>query len=178
MAHLPFVASLFFMAVRPRSIPFLVPIAIFFGPTPIHFLFGAFQPDGVGKGLFTLWLGGSLVYLAMRSSVMKFVPAVAISVCGAFGFTIFAHAGAEYELRLYPLLIAVFFGLVAATQSTHVLSSPKLGKSIGFFADYSFSLYLVPLHDHVRSVDDLLQQRDNRIRDRGPGFKSRRYRAG
>ncbi len=138
-----FVASLFFMAVRPRSIPFLVPIAIFFGPTPIHFLFGAFQPDGVGKGLFTLWLGGSLVYLAMRSSVMKFVPAVAISVCGAFGFTIFAHAGAEYELRLYPLLIAVFFGLVAATQSTHVLSSPKLGKSIGFFADYSFSLYLV-----------------------------------
>jgi peptidoglycan/LPS O-acetylase OafA/YrhL len=138
-----FVASSFFMAVRPKSIIFLIPIALFFGQTPIHFLFGAFQPDGVGKGLFLLWLGGSLVYLVMRSSVMRPFPAIAICVCGALGFTLFAHAGAEYDLKLYPFLIAAFFGLVAVTQSTHVLTSPKLVKSISFFADYSFSLYLV-----------------------------------
>jgi len=60
------------------------------------------------------------------------------------------------HLGLEPILLRAVYGLgyegdpalvdeqvIAATQSTHVLSSPKLGKSIGFFADYSFSLYLV-----------------------------------
>ena len=138
-----FVGSLFFMTMRPKSIPFLLPIALFYGQTPVHFLLGAFQPDGVGTGLFSLWLCGSLVFFLMRVQVVGFAPAVALGVCGAVGFTAFAHAGAEYEFKLYPLLAAAFLGLVAATQSTHLLASPRLKKSISFFADYSFSLYLV-----------------------------------
>jgi peptidoglycan/LPS O-acetylase OafA/YrhL len=138
-----FVASLFFMAVRPKSIPILIPIALFCGQTPIHFLFGSYQPDGVGKGLFALWLCGALVYLAMRSRVIRFFPAVALGVGGTAGFVLLAHAGGEYDFKLYPFLIAAFFGLVAATQSTHLFKSLKIKRSIGFFADYSFSLYLV-----------------------------------
>jgi len=138
-----FVASLFFMAIRPRSIPFLIPIALFFGQTPIHFLFGAFQSDGVGQGLFTLWLGGSIVYFFVRSCVTSVFVAAVLGLCGAIGFTIFTRAGAEYDMRIYPLLVAAFFGLIVSSQSGRLLTSPAIGKSIRFLADYSLSLYLV-----------------------------------
>jgi peptidoglycan/LPS O-acetylase OafA/YrhL len=138
-----FVASLFFMTTKPKSIPFLIPIALFFGQTPIHFLFGSFQADGVGQGLFTLWLGGSLVYFAARSSALHGFSTAALGVCCAIGFLALAHAGAEYDLRLYPLLVAAFFGLISTTQSIHLLTSPKTIKVIRFLADYSFSLYLI-----------------------------------
>jgi peptidoglycan/LPS O-acetylase OafA/YrhL len=138
-----FVASLFFMAIRPRSIPFLIPVALFFGQTPIHFLFGSFQPDGVGQGLFTLWLGGSLVYFLGRSSPVGFFLAAVIGACGAIGFIVFTHNSTEYDMRNYPLLVAMFFGLVVTTQSSHLLTSAKVKESISFLADYSFSLYLV-----------------------------------
>jgi peptidoglycan/LPS O-acetylase OafA/YrhL len=139
-----FVASLFFMAIRPKSIPFLIPIALFFGQTPIHFLIGAFQPDGVGQGLFTLWLGGSIVYLVARSSVTSVPLAAALGLCGTIGFTASSQTGSEYDMRIYPLLIAAFFGLVVCSQSGRLITSlPGMGKSIRFMADYSFSLYLV-----------------------------------
>src|SRR6185437_10745947 len=138
-----FVGALFFMARNLRSAPFLIPIAVFFGQTPIHFLFGAFQVDGVGKGLFALWLGGSLIYLALRSSTPNFTLGMIVGIGGIAGFVMTAHPGAEYNFKLYPFLAAVFFGLVAATQSTHLLASSKIERPIRFFADYSFSLYLV-----------------------------------
>ncbi len=138
-----FAGSLFFMATKPRSIPFLIPIALFYGQTPLHFLLGSFQPDGVGTGLFSLWLCGSSIFFLARLRVIGFTPAVALGVCGAAGFLALAHAGDEYEFALYPLLAAAFLGLVTATQSTRQLASPGLNKTIRFFADYSFSLYLV-----------------------------------
>jgi peptidoglycan/LPS O-acetylase OafA/YrhL len=138
-----FVASFFFMTVRLKSILLLIPIALFFGQTPIHFLFGSFQADGVGQGLFALWLGGMLVYFVVRSSVLGFLPSAVIGLCGAVGFMVLIHSGAEYDMRGYPFLAAMFFGLVSATQSQHLLASPRIGKSINFLADYSFSLYLV-----------------------------------
>jgi peptidoglycan/LPS O-acetylase OafA/YrhL len=78
-----FVASFFFMVIRPRSIPLLIPIALFFGQTPVHFLIGSLQEDGVGRGLFTLWLGGSLVYFVARSSSMGSFPAAAPGFSGS-----------------------------------------------------------------------------------------------
>ena len=74
-----FVASLFFMAARSGSILFLIPIAIFFGQPPIHFLLGSYQADGVGSGSLTLWLCGSLIYFVARSSVYR------IFSCGCIG---------------------------------------------------------------------------------------------
>jgi peptidoglycan/LPS O-acetylase OafA/YrhL len=131
------------MAIRPQSIPFLIPIAILFGQTPIHFLFGALQADGVGQGLFTLWLGGSTVYFFVRFCDTSFIPAALIRLCAAIGFTVFTHPGAEYDMRGYPLLVAPFWGLVVSSQSGRLVTSPRIGKPISFLADYSFSLYLV-----------------------------------
>ena len=138
-----FVASLFFVATRPRSIPFLIPFALFFGQTPVHFLLGSFQEDGVGRGLFTLWLGGSLIYLVGRASMVGYFAATAIGACSAIGYTAFTHAGAEYNFATYPFLVAAFFGVVLASQAEHVFTSPKIQRAIKFLADYSFSLYLV-----------------------------------
>jgi peptidoglycan/LPS O-acetylase OafA/YrhL len=116
-----FVASLFFMVARPKSVPLLIPIALFFGQTPFHFLFGSFQADGVGRGLFALWLGGALVYFVARSSILGLLPSAAIGLCGAVGFMALIDTGAEYDMRGYPFLAAIFFGLVSATQSQHLV---------------------------------------------------------
>ncbi len=138
-----FVASVFFVVKRPRSIPFLIPFALFFGQTPIHFLLGSFQQDGVGKGLFTLWLAGSLVYLVGRPTVVGYLAAIAISVCSVIAYIALTHAAAEYSFTTYPLLLAAFFGLIAASQTGHLFTSPRIRSAIKFMADYSFSLYLV-----------------------------------
>jgi peptidoglycan/LPS O-acetylase OafA/YrhL len=138
-----FVASLFFMAIRPRSIPFLIPLALFFGQTPIHFLFGSLQTDGVGQGLFTLWLGGAVVYFLARSSVVGFLPAAVLGISGAIGFVALSHTGAEYDMRLYPLFLVAFLGLIVTSQSRRLFSSSKIAEPIRYLADYSFSLYLV-----------------------------------
>jgi peptidoglycan/LPS O-acetylase OafA/YrhL len=58
-----FVGATFFIIKRRGPLLVLIPIALFFGQTPLYFLFGAFQADGVGTGLFSLWLGGAALYL-------------------------------------------------------------------------------------------------------------------
>jgi peptidoglycan/LPS O-acetylase OafA/YrhL len=138
-----FVGALFFIVTRSRSIPLLVPIALFFGQTPAFFLFGSFQSDGVGFALFTLWIMGALVYFADRLPIAKWLPAAMIGLVGIAAFTAVTRTGAEYNLPSYILLAAAFFGFVATTQSMHAVTSPILSKSISFAADYSFSLYLV-----------------------------------
>jgi peptidoglycan/LPS O-acetylase OafA/YrhL len=137
-----FVGAAFFLIARRGTLLFLVPLALFYGQTPVHFLLGSFQADGVGQGLFALWLGGALVYIAAPFMV-DFRAAAAIGLCGGVAFMALAHTGNEYDMKTYPVLALAFFGIVAATQSQHRLTSPILRKSITFFADYSFTLYLV-----------------------------------
>jgi peptidoglycan/LPS O-acetylase OafA/YrhL len=137
-----FAGSMFFMWRNPRTIPLLAPVALFFGQTPAHFLFGAFQSDGVGRGLFSLWLAGAAVYVFVRSNYRLPAGALLAAVC-AMAFVAITPAGSEYRFLGYPLLTVVVLGIVAATQSSHRVTSERVQKTIGFFADYSFSLYLV-----------------------------------
>ena len=137
-----FAGAIFFMVKTPRSIPYLLPVALFFGQTPAHFLFGAAQPDGMGRGLFSLWLAGAAVYLVVRPPYQ--LPVVILLVgASAAAFMAITSAGTEYDFRGYPLLVAVAFGIVAATQSSHLVTSEKVRSVIAFFADYSFTLYLI-----------------------------------
>jgi peptidoglycan/LPS O-acetylase OafA/YrhL len=138
-----FAGALFFMARRPRSILFLIPVALFFGQTALHFLFGVFQPDGVGRGLFSLWLGGAAVYLLSRAIRLPWPAAIAAAIATPIAFVIVTPARAEYGMLGYPLLIAAVLGLVSLTQGTHVIRDRGPQKAISFFADYSFTLYLV-----------------------------------
>jgi peptidoglycan/LPS O-acetylase OafA/YrhL len=137
-----FAGAIFFMVKTPRSIPYLLPVALFFGQTPAHFLFGAAQPDGMGWGLFSLWLAGAAVYLVLRPPYQ--LPVVILLVgASAAAFMAITSAGSEYDFRGYPLLAAVIFGIVASTQSSHLVTSEKVGNVIAFFAEYSFTLYLI-----------------------------------
>jgi peptidoglycan/LPS O-acetylase OafA/YrhL len=131
------------MAMRAKSVLFLILVTVFFRQTPIHYLFGALQGDGVGWGLFTLWLCGSLTYFMARSPRAGYLTAALLGVCGAVAYVALARTGAEYDMRLYPLLATTFFGLIVTSQSSRRLTGPALGRATEFFADYSFSLYLV-----------------------------------
>lgn len=138
-----FAGSVFFMYRNPRTIPLLAPVALFFGQTPAHFLFGAFQSDGVGRGLFSLWLAGAVIYFLARLPYRLRRGALLAAVC-AVVFIAITPAGSEYRLLGYPLLAGVVFGIVVATQSSHRrFTSERVQRTIGFFADFSFSLYLV-----------------------------------
>ncbi|WP_271587496.1 acyltransferase family protein [Bradyrhizobium sp. CCBAU 53415] len=137
-----FAGSVFFMCRNPRTIPLLAPVALFFGQTPVHFLFGSFQSDGVGRGLFSLWLAGAAIYVVARLPYR--LPAAALlAFVSAVAFVAITPAGKEYSFVGYPLLTAVVLGIVAVTQRRHRITSERVQRTIGFFADYSFSLYLV-----------------------------------
>lgn len=138
-----FVGAVFFMFKMPHSIPYLIPIALFFGQTPIYFMLGSFQPDGVGRGLFLLWLGGAAAYMVARTVFIPRLPAIAMAGLGAAIFIAITPAHTEYSLIGYPLLLAAVFGLITATQASHVITSSRINKMVTFFADYSFSLYLI-----------------------------------
>lgn len=137
-----FAGSVFFMCRNLRTIPLLAPVALFFGQTPLHFLFGAFQSDGVGRGLFSLWLAGSAIYVLARLPY-RLPATVILALVSAVVFIAITPAGGEYSFVGYPLLTAVVFGIVEATQRSHRITSEKVQRAICFFADYSFSLYLI-----------------------------------
>ena len=159
------------MVAKPRSIPILLPLALFFGQTPVHFLFGAFQDDGVGKGLFSLWLGGALVYFIVRLLALSLLPALAIGLCGGAAFLLLAHTGGEYAMSNFVFLALAFFGIVAATQAQRRLTSPAVRNWITFLADYSLLAVSHPLHGHVCIVDHVAGKRHGAVLDRNQRFK-------
>lgn len=137
-----FVAALFFIWKRREPWLVLVPIALFFGQTPLRFLFGAVQADGVGRGLFSLWLAGAVIYfLTSRIIEPNRFGFVLAAVCAVI-FTAVTHTAAEYNFYSYAFLVAGFLGLILAIQNVHFFS-PPVTRVIRFFADYSFTLYLV-----------------------------------
>jgi peptidoglycan/LPS O-acetylase OafA/YrhL len=139
-----FVGAAFFLLKRRGWWPVLVVIALFSGQTALHFLFGMLQSDGVGHGLFSLWLGGSALYLLLG----RYVPSLWISI-PMFGLAVFAYGyalvpGHEYDMATYPVLILAVGSLIAITQKTKVLrNAPTVATIIRTAADYSFTLYLI-----------------------------------
>lgn len=140
-----FVGALFFVARRPMLMPLLIPVALVFGQTPSHYLLGAAQDDGVGRGLFLLWLGGAMVYVFARQIAPSLWAGVTVAGLSAVGYISMVRPGAEYRISAYPFLLAALLGILVATQATNLFRTERPRKMIRFFADYSFSLYLVHL---------------------------------
>lgn len=138
-----FVAAVFFMGARPRTIPFLIPVAIVFGQVPGHYLVGALQPDGLGTSLFLLWLGGGYLFLIARKVRPPYWFAVAIAAGALIAYLAHVRAHTEYRLSTYPLLLLFVFGVVTASQQTKIITSPRAVAVIRFIAGYSFTLYLI-----------------------------------
>ena len=135
-----FVGAAFFIAKGSWRSLWLIPIALFFGQTPIHYLFGALQSDGVGSGLFSLWLAGAAVYVF----VQRYLPPLWVSTMAlataTLTFCLMIAPGHEYRMATYPALVVAFGSLVCVTQRTNVIGGEKF---IKIAADYSFTLYLI-----------------------------------
>jgi len=141
-----FAGAVFFIGARPASGLILIPVALVFSIMPVHYVFGALQPDGIGQGLFLLWLGGAWLFLLLRG-LKAFPPAPVawgIAALAATAFVASTSARGEYRPAAYPLLILMVFGIVSATQSSRrLVAHPRVRSGVRFVAGYSFTLYLI-----------------------------------
>jgi peptidoglycan/LPS O-acetylase OafA/YrhL len=136
-----FVGAAFFIAKLRGKWPWLIPLALFFGQVPYHYLVGALQADGVGYGLSYLWLGGGALYLALsRYCPPRWVSSLALC-CSILAYALMVQPGKEYDVATYPALITFVGSIVALTQKTKVM--PRFGNAIGIAAGCSFTLYLI-----------------------------------
>ena len=81
-----FVGAVFFIWARPQQRLLMIAIAILFCQVPLHFFAGAFQDDGVGKGLFSLWLAGACVLLALRTLQLPYWSSLFLALSAAVCF--------------------------------------------------------------------------------------------
>jgi peptidoglycan/LPS O-acetylase OafA/YrhL len=138
-----FVGAVFFIWARPQHRPLMIAIAILFCQVPLHFLLGAFQADGVGKGLFSLWLAGACVLIALRTLDLPYWSSLFVALCAAACFFLVTKASGEYNFLTYATLVGFLFAVLAASQSKRLITSSSVIAVIRFFADYSFTLYLI-----------------------------------
>ena len=137
-----FVGAVFFLLKgRGWRLP-LIAIGLFFGQAAYHFLFGAFQADGIGQGLFALWLGGAALYFLLSRFSAPIWLGVATLFLSAICYALMVIPGQEYAMASYPALILVIGSMIAITQRTNVIGVARL---IGVLADCSFTLYLIHL---------------------------------
>ncbi|MDA9463689.1 hypothetical protein XH87_03585 [Bradyrhizobium sp. CCBAU 53415] len=138
-----FVAAIFFLAARRMKSLSLIPVALFFGQIPTHYIFGALQDDGVGQSLFLLWLGGAAIFVLARRWLPSPGTSLAITLASAVIYLLVARPYHEYQPRTYPLLLLFVFGIVGVTQAGRLLRSDAFSKIVRFLAGYSFTLYLI-----------------------------------
>jgi len=149
-----FVGAIFFI-VKKRGLWWLLllPLA-FFGQTPIHYLAGSLQNDGVGAGLFSLWIAGSGTFLLLnRFTIPPLLSAAAVAL-GATAYCINVVPGHEYAMSTYPALALAFAGLIALSQQTTMVLKSRV---IRLAADFSFTLYLIH-HSLMTSVHFIFPQ--------------------
>lgn len=137
--HIYMFAGAFFFVVKRRGLwLLLIPPLIFFGQTPLHYLAGSLQNDGVGAGLFSLWLAGSGTFLLLNRIT---IPPL-VSAAAAFGASLYCFLvvpGQEYAMSTYPALALMFAGMMALTQRTKIVRTSSIVRRA---ADFSFTLYL------------------------------------
>lgn len=136
-----FFGAAFFLFKRRGRIALLVPILLFYAQTSLHYLWGAYQVDGVGRGLFSLWLGGAASYLLISRLQIRREAAMLLAIATFSILLTQTGRGEEYSFFVYALLLVAFVGLISWSQRSHGISHVT-SQRIRFFADYSFTLYL------------------------------------
>jgi peptidoglycan/LPS O-acetylase OafA/YrhL len=137
------VAAVFFIWARPRQRLIMIVVAIVFCEVPLHYLRGAYQADGVGMGLFSLWLAGTCILLTLRIVQLPYWASLFLALGSAICFFLVTKARFEYNILTYATLVIFLSAVLAASQARRLITSKLVVGSIKFFADYSFTLYLV-----------------------------------
>lgn len=138
-----FVGAIVFIGRGGAATLVLVPLAVIFGQLPSHYLFGALQADGVGHGLFLLWLGGALAYITLQRWDLPLLVSATLFVAASWLWLNHSRS-VEYQVTSYPGLVLMVLTIVALSQRTHfLLRWPRSSRIIKCAADYSFTLYLI-----------------------------------
>ena len=135
-----FAGAIFFILKRRGLWLLLLPPLAFFGQTPLHYLTGSLQDDGVGAGLFSLWLAGSGTFLLLNCFTIPPLLSVAAVTSGLGIYCITVVPGQEYTISTYPALALAFAGMIALSQRTGMV---RTAPAIRLAADFSFTLYLI-----------------------------------
>lgn len=148
-----FAGALFFIVKRRGLwLLLLLPLA-FYGQTPIHYLTGSLG-DGVGAGLFSLWLGGAATFLLLNRFTIPPLLSAAAAALGAGVYYFSVVPGNEYAMSTYPALALAFAGLIALSQRTTMV---RASRPVRLVADFSFTLYLIH-HSLMSSVHFIFPQ--------------------
>ena len=108
------VGAVFFIWARPQQRLLMIAIAILFCKVPLHFFAGAFQDDGIGKGLFSMWLAGACVLLALRTLQLPYWSSLFLALSAAVCFFLVTKAHLEYNFLTYATLVGFLFAVLAA----------------------------------------------------------------
>jgi peptidoglycan/LPS O-acetylase OafA/YrhL len=152
-----FVGALYFLLIGRK--PFLCAvIAFLFSTMPLAYFSNIPNSD---RSLFVLWLLGFALYFIANSGWGYYRYASPFALAGfviCTGIWLAQRTpGDDYNLRQYPMLTFAFLGLVVFSQGTRIIPK-RLGQLITFFADYSFSLFLIHLTT-IRMVYVFLPER-------------------
>lgn len=136
-----FVGGLYYFFKR-GSLFALILAALFFYFPNFYLQFGP-----TGAHITLLWIGGFFSYFAGNYlSYQKYNKSVLLTLLVILSFITLSTVipSQEYDLRIYPYLIIIFMLILILTQSTiWLVKHPKLVWLIRYFADFSFSLYLI-----------------------------------
>ncbi|TGN89429.1 acyltransferase [Bradyrhizobium yuanmingense] len=132
-------AAFFIITRRGLWLLLFLPLA-FFGQTPLHYLAGSLQNDGVGAGLFSLWLAGASTFLLLNRFKIPPLLSATAAVLGMSAYCLSVVPGNEYAMSTYPPLALAFSGLIALSQRTAMVRSSR---PVRLVADFSFTLYLI-----------------------------------
>jgi peptidoglycan/LPS O-acetylase OafA/YrhL len=136
--HIYMFAGAVFFILKGRW--WLIPVALFFSQTPLHYLLGGVQADGVGSGLFSLWLSGAVLYLFFSAYTPPIWASACVLVFASAAYCLGVTPGREYELATYPALVLIVGSLIGITQRTKQI---RAFGAIRIAAGYSFTLYLI-----------------------------------
>ena len=139
-----FVGALFFL-VKGKNRLLCIAVAFLFSTMPLAYFDNIAGSD---RSLFVLWLFGFAAYFVAREfQVFPNTVPFAGSACAILVWYWAAHRTTnDYDQRNYPAFAAAFLAVVVFSQLTSALArQPVVVKTVRFFADYSFSLFLIHL---------------------------------
>ena len=135
-----FVGAAFFIFVRRGSLYLLIPLLLFFGQTPFRYILGSTYGNGVGTGLFALWLGGAAIYFVLSRWIPPLWASATLLAASTALYAFEVVPDHEYDLATYPALVVAVGSLIAITQRTKIIGRAAVIRTA---ADYSFTLFLI-----------------------------------
>lgn len=147
-----FVGGLFFL-LKGRNVILSALTAVIFASVPLAYL--NYVPGG-DRSLFAMWLIGFAVYFTVSSvAIDRRLAALSLVGYAWCSYEWATNRGPnDYDPSNFPMLGFSFLCLMILTQYTKII--PDLAaKAITFFADYSYSLFLIHL-TLIRVILELL----------------------